>query len=43
MSINSKNDGSNKREEATGKKPQTPVEKVVSDTKKKAHDSQYGK
>ena len=43
MEINSKNDGSNKREEATGKKPQTPVEKVVSDTKEKTHNAQKGK
>ncbi len=42
MSVNSKND-SNKRQESTGKKPQTPVEKTVSETKKKAHDAQYGK
>lgn len=29
MSINSNNNGSNKRQEATGKKPQTPVQKQV--------------
>ena len=42
MSINSKND-SNKRQESTDKKSPTPVEKTVSETKKKAHDAQNGK
>lgn len=42
MGINSKND-KEKREEARGKRPQTAVEKAVSDTKKKAHEAQYGK
>lgn len=38
----SKNDGSNKREEVVGKKPQTPVEKVVTETKDKVHNAQKG-
>lgn len=43
MGINSKNDGSNKREEATGKKQQQtnpPIEKVIEDTKNKVRDIQ---
>jgi len=43
MGINSKNDGSNKREEARGQKSQTPVEKQRSETKEKVRDVQYGK
>ncbi len=43
MGINSKNDGSNKRQEARGQKTQTPVQKQVSETKRKAHEAQYGK
>jgi hypothetical protein len=43
MSINTKNDGSNKRNEARGSKPQTPVQKQVSETKRKAHDAQNSK
>jgi len=35
--------GLNKREEARGKKPQTPVQKQVAETKQKAHESLYGK
>ncbi len=43
MGINSKNDDSNKRKEATGKKPQTPVQKQRSDTKDKVRDALYQK
>ena len=42
MGINSNND-KEKRDEASGKNPQTPVEKQVSDTKEKAHNAQQGK
>ena len=43
MGINSKNDGSNTREEARGQKPQSPVEKQRSETKDKVRDVQYPK
>jgi hypothetical protein len=42
VSINTKND-KEKREEARGKKPQTPVQKVVSETKKNVHEAQKSK
>ncbi len=42
MGINSNND-KEKREEARGQKPQTAVEKAVSETKEKAHKVQNGK
>ena len=42
MSINTPK-SSEKKDEARGQKPQTPVEKQVSETKKKAHEAQYGK
>lgn len=42
MGLNSSNN-KEKRKEAVGSKAKTAVEKQVSDTKKKAHDAQYGK
>lgn len=42
MSINSNNNGSNKKQDTSDKKAQTPVQKQVSETKRKAHEAQYG-
>jgi len=43
MGINSNNGGSNKRQEARGQKKPTPVQKAVSETKRKAHNALSGK
>lgn len=43
MGIESKNNGTNTREEAIDKKAQTAVEKLAAETRAKAHKAQYGK